>query len=205
MRRRSHQDRTRHRAARRPHQRVVLENRVLHLLHERAVADSASHGKQHGELALHIVFVHLVENKLDEIKPLRRVLLALAPRLGVVLRNLLRHRVVRRIHKHDVKLHAIGDETWHLIEAATLYDVRIAIAVNQHVRRCKPIDKLVILDAVNVVLLDLILFGLRMTIGKRLRHRPNEKRAATACHIEHDRVLVHVANLGHEVRDMVRQ
>ena len=156
------------------------------MLHQRAVTDSAGHGEQHSELALHIVLVHLVENELDEIQSLRRVLLALPPCFGELLRNLLRHGVVGRVHEHDVKLHAIGDETRHLIEAAALHDVRIAIAVNQHVRCCKPVDKLVILDAVNVILLDLILFGLRMTIGKRLRHRSNEERAATTCHIKND-------------------
>ena len=76
--------------------------------------------------------------------------------------------------------------------------------MNQHVRRCKTVNKLVVLNAVNVMLLNLILFGLRMTIRESLRHRPNEKRTATACHIKNDRVLVHVTNLGHEVRDMVR-
>ena len=77
--------------------------------------------------------------------------------------------------------------------------------MNQHVRRRKAINKLVIFNPVNMMLLHLVFFRLRMTIGKCLRHSTNKKRAATARHIKNDRVLVNVANLCHEIRDVVRR
>ena len=184
-------------------QRIVLEKLVFHLLHQLTATDSTSHREQHRKLTLHIMFVHLIKDELDEVQPLRRILFAFAPRLDIVVRHLLRHRVVRWVHQHDIKPDPISDKTGHFIEAAPLYNVRVTITMDQHVRRRKTINKLIILNTVDVALFDFILFSLRMTICESLRHRPNKKRAATTCHIEYYRLLIHVANLCHEVRDMV--
>ena len=77
--------------------------------------------------------------------------------------------------------------------------------MNQHVRRRETVDKLVVLDAIDMILLNFFLFCLSMAISKRLRHSSNEERAATASHVKNNGVLVNVANLCHEIRDVVRR
>ena len=115
------------------------------------------------------------------------------------------HSVVVAVHKHDVELDTIRDKVRHLVETAALNDVRVSVAMNQHIRRRKPVNKLVILDAIDMMLLDFIFFSRSMAISESLRHGTNKERTATARHIKHDRVLIHVANLRHEVGDVVRR
>lgn len=60
--------------------------------------------------------------------------------------------------------------------------------MNKHIRCRKTIDKLVVLDAIDMTLLSFLLFRLSMTISKRLRHGTNKERTTAA---------------GHEVRNVV--
>ena len=115
---------------------------------------------------------------------LGRILLRLLlPRLHVVWLAVNTRRVVGRVHQDDV--HALVLPV-RQAEAAALADVRVAVAMYEHVRGRKPEGRLIGFDAEDLFLPHMRPLLLGAAVIKRRREGSNEERAASAAWIEHD-------------------
>ena len=110
--------------------------------------------------------------------------------------------IIRRIHQNYIRFCFL--DPLRQCKAASLYNVRIAIRVNEHIRCSKAIHIFIKLDTENLVLFHFFLLSSSSAVIQRLSHCSYKERATSAARIEYDRMLIYARYFCHKICNVVR-